>query len=199
MSPRYDDEWTALLLDADSRFGYVRPEDLLAESGMGEGQVVVDVGCGPGLLTLAASSVVGSTGKVYAVDIERKMLDMVAAEAEGAGLGNIETVYSAGDGVPLPDELADYVICSQVLHYPDVWDERVEIARDAARMVRPNGRMLIVEWVPQEDGTDRMSRLTPERVKEILKLAGLRYDNQLRLGDRQYAVLASRPAAAASR
>ena len=190
MSPRYDVDWIDKLLDTSSRFGSIRPEDLLVRSGLDDGHIVADLGCGPGLLAFAASSIVGQKGKVYAVDIEPKMTDMVRTRAEQEGAGNIVTVLSTGDSIPLADELADYVICSQVLHYPDVWEERVKIVREAARILRPSGRVLIIEWLSREDSTASASNLTPERVEEVLSLVGFHNYEQLSLGDRQYGVLA---------
>ena len=192
MSARYDDEWIATMLDTEGRFGEVRPEDLLADTGLGAGQTVVDVGCGPGLLTFAAASVVGHDGKVYAVDIEQKMLELVSSRAESTGLDNVAPVLSAGPGVPLPDAMAHYAICSQVLHFPDAFADRVDMARDVARLLRPSGRILLIEWVPQE-GDDPAKRLTPEQTEEVLRVAGLRSDKPLRLGEKQYAIVATRP------
>ena len=192
MSPRYDDEWIAAMLDTDGRFGDVRPEALLIDTGLEEGQTVVDVGCGPGLLAFAAASVVGTTGKVYAVDVEQKMLDLVSSRAESSGLDNVVGVLSEGQRVPLPDGIAHYAICSQVLHFPDSFGDRVDMALDAARLVGTGGRLLVIEWVP-EDGADQASRLGPEDTAEILRRAGLEPGEPLTLGDRQYSIAATSP------
>ena len=189
MSPRYDDEWIASMLDTDGRFGDVRPEALLIDTGLEEGQTVVDVGCGPGLLAFAAASVVGPAGQVYAVDIEERMLDLVSGRAESSGLDNVVVVLSEGQRVPLPDGIAQYAICSQVLHFPDTFGDRVDMALDAARLVGTGGRVLVIEWVPED--ADRASRLKPEGTAEILRRAGLEPGEPLRLGDRQYAIAAT--------
>ena len=192
MSPRYDDEWIAAMLDREGRFGRVRPEDLLVDTGLRESQIVVDVGCGPGLLTLAAASVVGPAGKVYAVDTEQKMLDLVDSRAKDAGLENVAPVASQGQPVPLPDESVDYAICSLVLHYPDAFDDRVDMALELARLLRVKGRLLVIEWVPQE-GDDPASRLAQDDAEKILRQAHLHVGKPLRLGERQYAIVATRP------
>ena len=70
MSPRYDKEWIAGLLDSDKRLGPLSPEEFLRQSGLMDGMSVVDYGCGPGLFTMAAANVVGAQGLVYALDIE---------------------------------------------------------------------------------------------------------------------------------
>jgi ubiquinone/menaquinone biosynthesis C-methylase UbiE len=179
------------MLDGDGRFGAAGPRGLLEDTGLRAGHTVVDMGCGPGLLTLAAASVVGAAGKVYAVDIKHKMLDLVSSTATTAGLGNVETVSSTGNEVPLPDHIAHYVICSQVLHYPDSIPERVDLARELARLVKPSGRILVIEWVPSE-GDISVLRLAPADTEEILRRAGLRTDMTAPAGEKQYAIVASR-------
>ena len=101
MSPRYDGDWTASMLDAEGRLGSTIPEELLVGVGLSERQTVVDFGCGPGFLTVPAAKVVGPLGRVYAVDIEQRMLDVVEARAADAGVENVSAVLSPGGKTPL--------------------------------------------------------------------------------------------------
>ena len=110
MCPRYDAEWIADMLDARSRLGETTPDAFLFQHGLHRGQAVVDVGCGPGLFTLAAAGMVGRSGWVHAVDVSQEMLDLVDREAESQRLDNVFTVQSAGGAVPLPDQAGDFVI-----------------------------------------------------------------------------------------
>ena len=192
MSPRYDDDWVATMLDAESRQGELTPEELLRSAGLGEGQTVIDVGCGPGFLTLPAAAVVGRLGRVYAVDVEQQMLDLVQRRAASEGVDNIETVLSPGDLVPLEDQTGDYAICGLVLHYPDELARRVDMARDIARLLRPGGRALLIEWAPQPDD-DPDQRMGPEEMATVLREAGLEGGGPKPLGEKQYTMVARRP------
>ena len=191
MSPRYDEEWVARLLDAEDRLGTTDPREFLAASGLSERQAVVDFGCGPGFFTLPAATIVGPLGRVYAVDVEQKMLDLVGRTATSNGHQNVHTVLSTGQGVPLADGIADFAICVLVLHYPEDLAGRVGIAREIARLVRPAGALLIVNWTPQE-GDDNGSRLSSEQMAAILRGAGFEPDAPRPRGESQYAMTARR-------
>ena len=190
MCARYDDEWIAAMMDTKGRFGSQTPEELLADTGLGAGQAVVDLGCGPGLLALVAARMVGREGKVFAVDTEGSMLDQMYSRAKHAGLENIETVHSDGGRTPLADGSADYAICSLVLHFPPDFPRRVEMAKDVARLLRSGGRSLWIEWTPKEDN-DSATRLGPEEAAEILGEAGFECDAARPVGDMQFSILAA--------
>ena len=75
-----------------------------------------------------------------------------------------------------------------MLHYPDETDDRVAMARDVARLLKPDGLALVVEWKP--DGATT-SRIPPEETARILGEAGLTSGEPRPLGPRQYAVVAT--------
>ena len=190
MSARYDEEWVATLMDAEGRFGSQRPEDLLAETGLDRGQTAVDLGCGPGLLALSAAAIVGPTGKIYATDTEPSMLDQVNSRAADEGITNIETVHTDGSRIPLSDEVADYAICSLVLHFPPEFTGRLEMAKDIARLLKSGGRSLWIEWTPKE-GDDPANRLGPEETTRVLTDAGFDCEPPRPIGEKQFAIVAT--------
>jgi SAM-dependent methyltransferase len=118
-------------------------ESILRAAGVATGQVVVDLGAGPGFFTLPAARLVGAGGHVYAVDVEPSMLDLCRRRAEEAGLTGIETVHSAETQIPLPDATADRVLIAFVLHEAD---DVAALLREAARLLRPGGEIAVAEW-----------------------------------------------------
>ncbi len=191
MSPRYDDDWVASLLDVEVRLGDTTPEEVLLAAGLGSAQTVVDYGCGPGFLTFPAAQIVGPGGTVYAVDVEQKMVDLIGTKAAEMGIENVSPVLADGRSAPLPGETADFLICAQVLHYPEETAGRVEMARDIGRLLRPDGRALVIEWTPQPD-EESGSRMKPEDVEALLGRADLQADGPQPLGPRQYLMVATR-------
>ena len=87
---------------------------------------------------------------------------------------------------PLPPDTADFLILAQVLHYPDETDERVAMARDVARLLKADGRALVVEWTPDRETS---SRISPEETARIFGEAGLEAGDPRPLGPRQYAMI----------
>ena len=191
MAPRYDDDWIASMMDLDKRLGTRSPEDFLSDCRLNAGDTVVDLGCGPGLFSIAAASVVGPTGVVYAVETEQKMLDVVDQKASELGLQNIKCCMSAGDRLPLDDAISDFTIAALVVHFRDGFEARVDMARDIARVTKPDGRVLLIEWTTEsEEGGHH--RISQQEAPAILKEAGLSPGESEPLGDGQYMILARR-------
>lgn len=191
MSPRYDAEWIGSMLDTDSRLGGISPSAFLKNAGLRGGDTVVDVGCGPGFMTLPAAELVGSTGRVYAVDIERRMLDLVEKRVAEAGLGNVTTVFNDGEGIPVPDGVADLALCGLVLHYFPDEAGREGLVRDICRMVKYGGRCLFIEHTPQP-ADDPKERMKPEAMTKLLERAGFETSRPRELVERQYVLIAKK-------
>ena len=146
---RYTDEWVANLLDGKKRFGEADPGPMLGELGVTAASTVVDYGCGPGLFALAAARLVGPGGTVYAVDLEPRMVELARRRAAEAGLANLRAVPSDGVRAALPDGVADFILCVQIMHYHAKRTDRVAVARDLRRLLRPEGRVIIMQWGPE--------------------------------------------------
>ncbi len=124
------------------RFGRRTVERL----GLREGETVLDVCCGSGGSALPAAETVGPEGKVVAVDLAERLIQLGAAKARAKGLNNIE--FSTGDMLALgyPDASFDVVVCVfGIFFVPDM----VAATKELWRMVRPGGRLAITTWGPE--------------------------------------------------
>ena len=74
-------------------------ESMLAFADLGPGDVVLDVACGTGLLTLPAARAVAEAGRVVATDLSDEMVRLVAELAAEEGLDQIEADMRAFAGV----------------------------------------------------------------------------------------------------
>lgn len=184
MTNRYTDEWTASLLDSERKLSGLTPEELMEEAGLRLGMTVVDYGCGPGLLTLLAAKAVGTAGKVYALDIHEGMVSLVESRAAEAGLANVAALLSDGPEAPLPDAVADLILCTLVFHYRESRDERQALADDLARLLKPGACAMLVQW---ED------RAPFEETSELLTAAGLTCGPPSPVVKRQYRLKATKP------
>jgi len=83
--------WLAFLVELDNPlFRNNRAATIIAGLDVKPGMRVLDVGCGPGRLTIPLAREVGPDGQVVAVDLEPRMLNRVKAKAENARLRNVE-------------------------------------------------------------------------------------------------------------
>ncbi len=172
-------------LDPERRFHGLGIDELLEELGLKAGMTMVEYGCGPGLVALQAAVMVGPSGKVYGVDIHAGMVSLVNSRADEAGLTNVSALLKDGSTAPLPDGVADLVTCFLVFHYMESRAERQELADDLARLVKPGGRVAVIQWdhyVPYQETVD------------LLTSAGLRCTGAYSVIDSQYRVVGIRPA-----
>jgi len=184
-------------LESEERRRRQPPERLLEALGVAEGWRVVDVGCGPGFYTLPAAERVGSTGRVYAVDVEPAMLTRVRERAAAAGFGQIETHLSPDEErIPLPDGAADAALLANVLHE---CRQRVAFLREVYRVLVPGGRLAVVEWrkEPTPMGPPLEERMSEGEVREALLAAGFDLTGPVgeeATGPTHFGLLARRPA-----
>ncbi len=106
------------------------------------GSAVLDVACGTGFVARAASSLVGSTGRVAGLDINPGMLEVARAASANAN-PSIEWHQASAEEIPFEDATFDAVLCSQgIMFLPDLRNGVKEFCRVAAPggRVRPRGR-----------------------------------------------------------
>lgn len=116
----------------------------LRRVGLKSGQVVLDFGSHEGNYAKAAARVVGTSGKVYALDKDRKTLNKVKRKAGKENLSNIEYLYGSEDGeILVPARSVDVVLLYDVLHrgyFPDIV-QRLRVLQGVHRILKPSGML----------------------------------------------------------
>jgi ubiquinone/menaquinone biosynthesis C-methylase UbiE len=107
------------------------------------GARVLDVCCGAGASALPAAELVGPSGKVIAVDLSQKLLEL--ARTKATGLTHIE--FELGDMLALrfPNESFDAVVCVFGIFFVPNMESAV---RELWRCVRPGGQLAVTTWGP---------------------------------------------------
>lgn len=93
------------------------PPRKIVEKYVEPGQVVADLGSGPGFYTISIAERVGRSGKVYAVDFDSKAIEKLKAKAERRGLGGLVEAHacSAAEIDFIPDASVDFVLANGLL------------------------------------------------------------------------------------
>ena len=184
MPHRFDARQRFRLL-SEEREAALQPEFLLRDLGFGEGMTLADIGCGPGFFTIPAARITGETGAIFAADIEGEMLSTTRSRANEAGLTNVRIVKTSDREIPIAPNTCDFVLVAFMIHEVE---HRASFLRRAARLLKPEGRLVILEWekIEEEIGPPLEERLTPEDVVADAEAAGLQPVEERALTHDQY-------------
>ena len=143
----------------------------LESIGLRAGMTFMDVGCGYGFFTIPAASIVGETGKVYAVDVDAISIDQLKRDAAEKGLKNIHVEVAPAEDTVFCNACADIVFYNTVLH--DFRDP-AKVLRNAKTMIKPSGKLVNVDWKkkPTEFGPPVPIRFSEEHAASLIKKAG---------------------------
>jgi len=162
-----------------------------------DGMRVGDFGAGSGHYSLAASAVVGMSGKVYAIDVQEEVLKHLHDTASRAGKRNIETVWGNIEnrgGTKLRDGALDAGILANTLFQ---LEDRKAAFTEILRVIKPGGKLLLIDWAGSYGGIGP----TPDHVvsesdaEELGISFGLHKEKDYRAGPHHYAILFTKPSA----
>lgn len=144
---------------------HVREEEVEAAmqrfAGRGRLGTHIDLGTGTGrVLRLFAPQTAQGVG----VDSSREMLAIARASIEDARLRHLQMRHGDIFALPFSNDSADFITIHQVLHY---LDEPGRALAEAARVLKPGGRLLIVDFAPHE-----LEQLRDEQAHRRLGIAG---------------------------
>lgn len=126
--------------------GFLNPDLIVDEFGLRPGMNVADFGSGAGYFTILIGKKVGKEGQVYALDIMESALDSVREKSKAAGVENIEEIRTNLEVLGssgLADQSQDIVLLANILFQSD---KKVEIMKEARRVLKDNGSLIIIDW-----------------------------------------------------
>jgi ubiquinone/menaquinone biosynthesis C-methylase UbiE len=109
--------------------------EILKEVGIKAASHVLDFGCGPGNYVVPASTLVGQSGRVYALDIHPLAIRSVQRLVSVKGLANVETILSDCQ-TGLPDESIDVALLYDTYHN---LSEPESVLKELCRVLKPDG------------------------------------------------------------
>ena len=146
--------------------------------------IVADIRCGSGHFSIPLAKYV-SQGKLYAVDTTKEATESCRQRLAKVHLENAEVIYSKAKKLPIDKNSLDGAFLAFALH---TIEDKASLLAEAARLLQPGGWVAIIEWykLSTEDGPALENRVSEEEVRDLCKLAGLRFVSQRDLNGKSY-------------
>ena len=170
---------------------FLEPARIVKYFDLKPGDHAADFGAGHGYFTIPMARAVGGDGKIYAIDIQKPVLDIIRSRAKLEHLLNIETVWADLDqpnGSKQKDQILDFVLIASILFQSE---NKENVVREAWRILRQNGRLAVIEWDETQAplGPPLNLRIRKDAIKALAKQAGFETDREFEAGAHHYGLL----------
>ncbi len=128
---------------------------IISHLGNLSGKTVADIGSGSGFFSYKFSNMVGSSGKVYALELKDEHIERLNAFIEETGISNISVVKGKEDVLQLPEQVDVMFMCSLYhIMYGVISDsDRDTYLKTLASLLKPDGELVVVDNGPVDDDT----------------------------------------------
>ena len=167
---------------------FSNPEKNIEQFHVDPGMSVADLGSGAGFYSIALAKVVGPSGRVYAVDIQKELLSKIQTDAAAQGVHNIKLVWGDLDevgGTKLPDRSVDRATITNTLFQIENKDALID---EAHRILKPNGKLLFVDWKDSYGGLGPQPKeiITYDVARTLFESNGFVFEKDIQTGDHHY-------------
>jgi ubiquinone/menaquinone biosynthesis C-methylase UbiE len=171
---------------------FLNAEQVLKETGLKIGDNFLDLGCGDGYFSVAASKIVGSKGKVYAIDTYEQSITALKEQIHRDNLNNIEAIIAdVTKEIPITHSIVDVCLMANVLHGLVANKEVESTMTQVARVMKSGGTLAVVDFKKVEGtpGPPVSIRMTPDEVEALIAGYGFKRKRSVEVGPCHYALI----------
>jgi ubiquinone/menaquinone biosynthesis C-methylase UbiE len=170
--------------------GFLKPKEILNRLELRDDIIAADFGSGSGGWVLPLAKKL-EEGKVYAIDILEEPLSALISQAKAQKIINIETqIQDVERGVAIGDESCDLVLMTNLLFQ---CDDKKKVLEEGKRVLKPGGRILVVDWEKDTPIGPKEGRVSVEEVKNVAQELGLKVGKEFPAGIYHYAIILVKP------
>jgi ubiquinone/menaquinone biosynthesis C-methylase UbiE len=186
LGTRTAEEWIKTL-DSPQRLQGLKVPEVVAALKLKPGMLVADIGAGAGVFSLPLARAVRPGGKLYAVEVDEKLLEHVVELGTEQGVTNVEPVLGDYDDPLLPPGV-DLAFIHDVLHHIE---KRDVYLKNLAGYLKPGGRIAIVDFKPGAGGhrDDAKMQLGQDQVTAMMAAVGLKPAEEVKLFEDKWFVI----------
>ncbi len=167
------------------------PVNNISQMDLQSGMKVADFGAGVGFYSFPLSKVIGDSGRVYAVEIQKDLIEKLKKDAHKMGVHNIDVIWGDVEhkgGVHLRDGFLDAVVVANVLF--QVGDKKM-MAEETKRVLKSGGKLLLIDWLESFGGMGphKDHVVTKRKALEIFEPVGFKVEKDVRAGAHHWGVL----------
>ncbi|MFL5436895.1 MAG: class I SAM-dependent methyltransferase [Myxococcales bacterium] len=161
-------------MEEPGRAAWQKPDEVLKALGLAPGQVVCDIGAGPGYFALRAARL-GT--QVFAVDVEPRILQALQKRIAKSGLRTVTPVLGLDDDPLIPERACDLVLVVDTYHH---FPDGPAYLQRLARSLKPGGRIANIDFHKRElpVGPPVQHKVTRDDFLRDAQAAGLELDKE---------------------
>lgn len=190
LAPRPPADWMARM-ERPERIAGLKIDQIVADLKVNPGDVVADIGAGPGVFSLPLARAVSPGGKVYAVEVDQLFLDHIRQKARAQTVANVVPVLGTFVDPRLPATNVDLALFHDVLHHIE---KRAEYLKNLAPYIKPSGRIAVIELDPVKGShrDDPALQVSKELCAKWMADAGFKPIEEINLFEDKWFVLYGR-------
>ncbi len=157
------------ILESAERVRKLQVDRVISTLDVQPGQKIADLGAGSGLFTRPLARDVGTAGVVYAIDIDRDLLEHIEETAREQNLPNISTVLASEFDPRIPEKV-DLVLICDTLHQIENADRYL---RDLTRYLKASARVAVIDYSKNWPRRFESSKYSVQDLDAWMQAAGL--------------------------
>jgi ubiquinone/menaquinone biosynthesis C-methylase UbiE len=167
---------------------FVIPDKVVTHFHLREGDIVADFGAGSGFFLSALHKGVGPSGKVYACEIQKGLVDKLGEFAISTGLGNVMPLWCDLEeerGIKIADGELDVAVLVNTLF---AIEDKETAVQEMVRTLRRGGKFFVVDWTESFAGMGPQPEnvIGAEEAKALFESHGLVYEREYDSGAHHY-------------
>ena len=173
--------------------GFSNPEEVVEHLNLYGAMKIADFGAHAGFWALPLARHITSEGVVYALDVQREPLRLLAKRAGEANLHNIRVMHAdleRSEGSKLKADSIDLVLVAHILFQVT---EKMHILKEAHRILKKGARIVLVEWdtiEPRPIGPAHEHRIDKKELERLLTEAQFENISHFNLSNHHYGIIA---------